>query len=76
VKLEKGSQKADWAKRPLTPRMEAYARNDTHYLAALAGLLQEQLRQKGRLAWRRNLARGSLPNAPFRPSRSRIWSGG
>jgi ribonuclease D len=51
VKLEKGSQKADWAKRPLTPRMEAYARNDTHYLAALAGLLQEQLRQKGRLAW-------------------------
>ena len=51
VSLEKGSQKADWAKRPLTPRMEAYARNDTHYLARLACMLREQLRAKGRLAW-------------------------
>ena len=51
VTLEKGSQKADWAKRPLTPRMEAYARNDTHYLAKLAGLLQEALKEKGRLGW-------------------------
>jgi ribonuclease D len=51
VTLEKGSQKADWAKRPLTPRMEAYARNDTHYLARLAGILEGQLREKGRLAW-------------------------
>ncbi|MGA2554834.1 MAG: HRDC domain-containing protein [Verrucomicrobiota bacterium] len=51
VTLEKGSQKADWAKRPLTPRMEAYARNDTHFLAKLAAILQEALRQKGRLDW-------------------------
>jgi len=51
VTLEKGSQKADWAKRPLTPRMEAYARNDTHYLARLAAILREQLRGKGRLGW-------------------------
>lgn len=51
VTLEKGSQKADWAKRPLTPKMEAYARNDTHYLATLAGILREQLRGKGRLGW-------------------------
>lgn len=28
VKLEKGSQKADWARRPLTPKMEEYARNE------------------------------------------------
>ena len=34
--LEKGSQKADWARRPLTLRMETYARNDTHYLQPLA----------------------------------------
>jgi len=32
VKLDKGSQKADWAQRPLTEKMEIYARNDTHYL--------------------------------------------
>jgi ribonuclease D len=51
VTLEKGSQKADWATRPLTARMEAYARNDTHYLKPLADILREQLRQKGRLGW-------------------------
>jgi ribonuclease D len=51
VALEKGSQKADWARRPLTPRMEAYARSDTRYLKPLADILTEQLRQKGRLSW-------------------------
>lgn len=51
VELEKGSQKADWAKRPLTPRMEAYARNDTRYLKPLCDILMEQLRVKNRLSW-------------------------
>ena len=37
VKLDKGSQKADWARRPLTEKMEAYARNDTHYLQTARG---------------------------------------
>src|SRR5258708_34271525 len=32
VKLEKGPQKMNWARRPLTARMEAYAQNDTRYL--------------------------------------------
>jgi ribonuclease D len=69
VTLEKGSQKADWAKRPLTPRMEAYARNDTHHLARLAAILREQLRAKNRLAWAdqscaRLIADCAAPNAP------------
>ena len=51
VKLEKGPQKADWAQRPLTPRMEEYARNDTRYLHPLVASLREQLVAKGRLAW-------------------------
>jgi ribonuclease D len=51
VVLEKGSQKADWSKRPLTPRMEEYARSDTRYLKALSDILRDQLRQKERLAW-------------------------
>jgi ribonuclease D len=51
VKLDKGSQKADWAQRPLTARMEIYARNDTHYLKPLADKLKLELRQKNRLAW-------------------------
>jgi ribonuclease D len=51
VKLDKGSQKADWAKRPLTERMEIYARNDTHYLKPLADKLKLELQNKNRLAW-------------------------
>ena len=51
VKLDKGSQKADWARRPLTERMETYARNDTHHLKPLADKLKLELQQKGRLAW-------------------------
>jgi ribonuclease D len=51
VVLEKGSQKADWSKRPLTPRMEDYARHDTRHLKALSDILRAQLRQKQRLAW-------------------------
>ncbi len=51
VKLEKGAQKANWAMRPLTQRMEQYARNDTHYLKPLADKLRTGLEEKGRLAW-------------------------
>lgn len=51
VKLEKGSQKANWARRPLTERMETYARNDTHYLKPLVDKLRAELETKGRLAW-------------------------
>jgi ribonuclease D len=51
VKLEKGPQKANWALRPLTPRMELYARNDTRYLKSLAERLKSELDACGRLAW-------------------------
>lgn len=51
VTLEKGPQKANWGRRPLTPRMEAYARNDTRYLKPLSDLLRAQLIEKGRLEW-------------------------
>jgi ribonuclease D len=69
VTLEKGSQKADWAKRPLTPRMEAYARNDTHHLGKLAGLLQGLLKEKGRLGWAEQscaqlIAECAIPSQP------------
>jgi ribonuclease D len=51
VKLDKGSQKADWARRPLTEKMETYARNDTHFLKPLADKLKAGLTAKNRLAW-------------------------
>ena len=51
VKLDKGPQKADWAQRPLTPRMLDYARNDTRFLKTLEEKLRAELIAKGRLAW-------------------------
>ncbi len=51
ITLEKGPQKMNWAQRPLTPRMEAYARNDTKYLKPLSELLRKELKAKKRLEW-------------------------
>ena len=48
-KLSKKLQRADWGKRPLTHAQVRYAQLDTHFLIALADILQEQLRLKGRL---------------------------
>jgi len=53
VKLEKGPQKMNWARRPLTARMEEYARNDTRHLKALSDNLRHQLQEKGRLTWQK-----------------------
>ncbi|MBI4325093.1 MAG: HRDC domain-containing protein [Chloroflexi bacterium] len=53
ITLEKGPQTMNWARRPLTDRMIAYARNDTRYLKPLAELLQAGLQEKGRLDWQR-----------------------
>lgn len=55
VKLEKGPQKANWARRPLTERMAEYARNDARYLKPMSDILRDQLMQKGRLEWHREM---------------------
>jgi ribonuclease D len=75
VALEKGSQKADWSKRPLTERMEAYARNDTHYLKSLSDILSEQLRQKKRLAWQEQSCDRLIAECaiPTRPEPDLVW---
>ncbi len=51
VDLTKGSQKANWAQRPLPPRMIEYAINDTHYLLGLAEKLEGELRRRDRFEW-------------------------
>jgi ribonuclease D len=53
IKLEKGPQKANWARRPLPERMVEYARNDTRYLKPLVDILTEQLKAKERMEWMR-----------------------
>ena len=51
VELHKHSQKADWALRPLPPRMLKYAVDDVHYLLPLAAKLEEELERVHRRDW-------------------------
>ena len=75
VKLEKGAQKANWALRPLTERMERYARNDTHYLRPLEEKLKPALKAKGRLSWHQeSCARLILESTKERPANfDTVW---
>jgi ribonuclease D len=51
VELVKGSQKANWAQRPLPSRMVEYAINDTRYLLPLADRLETELKKVERFDW-------------------------
>jgi len=63
IELAKGSQKANWAQRPLSKRMEEYARNDTHYLLPLVERFEEELETLGRIDWFRQSCRRALEQA-------------
>lgn len=60
VTLAKGSQKANWAQRPLPGPMAEYAINDTHYLLPLAEKLEEGLQERDRLEWFRQSCQRAL----------------
>lgn len=68
LKLPKEHQRADWAERPLTEGMKAYAAADTAHLPALRDRLREALEARGRLHWaeeefrRREQTRWSEPD--------------
>jgi ribonuclease D len=51
VSLEKKHQRADWAKRPLSPELLEYAAMDTRYLPQLRDLFRERLQELGRFHW-------------------------
>jgi len=51
VELHKHSQKANWALRPLPPRMLKYALDDVHYLLPLAARLEQDLERVQRRDW-------------------------
>jgi ribonuclease D len=63
VELAKGSQKANWALRPLSSQMERYARNDTHYLLPLAQKLESELIERDRLGWFRESCARAIESA-------------
>lgn len=51
VHLEKSQQAADWARRPLTDKLLAYAEADTRHLRTLWQRLEAELTNLGRLEW-------------------------
>ncbi|BCX46525.1 ribonuclease D [Haloferula helveola] len=51
VSLSKSSQKADWGKRPLSPKMVDYALNDVRYLLPMGEMIVKALKESGRFGW-------------------------
>ena len=51
IEVEKGSQLADWMRRPLPARELRYAASDVEYLLELSRALRRDLKEDGRLAW-------------------------
>jgi len=63
LELPKGSQKADWAKRPLPARMAEYAINDARYLLPLAEKLEAELDSYQRRDWLRQSCQRAIEQA-------------
>jgi len=63
IELAKGSQKANWAQRPLPKKMADYAINDTRYLLPLAERLEKELNALNRMEWFRQSCQRALEQA-------------
>src|SRR6266478_1809881 len=75
VELGKGSQKANWARRPLPSRMLEYAMNDTHFLLPLADRLEAQLKECNRIDWLRQSCQRAIEQAAAERARDEddLW---
>src|SRR6266853_166967 len=75
VELGKGSQKANWARRPLSARMLEYAMNDTHYLLPLVERLESQLKQFHRIDWLQQSCQRAVEQAAVERARDKdeLW---
>ena len=71
ITLSKSSQKADWARRPLSPTMVTYALNDVNYMLDMADKLTAALREKGRMGWFEEICRHSMERA--RDAEAKTW---
>src|SRR6266550_3772184 len=63
IELPKGSQKANWAYRPLPARMAEYAINDVHYLLSLIEKLEAELDRYQRRDWLRQSCERAIEQA-------------
>jgi ribonuclease D len=73
--LLKGSQKANWAQRPLPARMAEYAMNDVHYLLPLAEKLEAELVRYERWDWLRQSCQRAIKQAAVARTRDHdeLW---
>ncbi len=75
ITLEKGSQKANWGRRPLTPAMVDYALNDVRHLFPLQKSLQRKLESLGRIEWHEQVCERLIRDCcqPERVDDDAIW---
>ncbi len=75
VTLDKDGQKANWSKRPLTPKLLNYAALDVWHLPALRDILTRELKRLGRLDWLEQQCRAQIDSGGtgFAPPTENDW---
>lgn len=68
-KMSKGSQKEDWSRRPLTPKMLDYAALDAHLMFPLSEHFTSKLHELGRWEWFEESCVAARENVLKRPRR-------
>src|SRR4029079_13807333 len=77
IQLANGAQKATCVLRPLSPKIEEYARTDMHYLLPLAEKLEIQLIECGRFGWFQQSCERAIVSAAIARERDaqEAWGG-
>ena len=75
VALNKEGQKANWSKRPITPKLLNYAALDVWHLPALRDILKRELKRLGRLDWLEQQCRAQIEagSEGFAPPTENDW---
>ena len=75
VALDKDGQKANWSKRPITPKLLNYAALDVWHLPALRDILRRELKKLGRLEWLEQQCRAQIEagSEGFAPATENDW---
>ena len=75
VALDKDGQKANWSKRPLTPKLLNYAALDVWHLPALRDILLRELKKLNRLEWLEQQCRAQMVAGfeGFAPATENDW---
>lgn len=75
VALDKDGQKANWSKRPITPKLLNYAALDVWHLPALRDILRRELKKLGRCEWLEQQCRAQIAAGfeGFAPATENDW---